>query len=79
MAKASGITKKLPLSNEMAEFMGKDTASRGEIVKEIWKYIKKEGLNEGRIIHPDDVLEPILGSKSIDMFKMAGKISEHVG
>lgn len=76
--KGTGIEKPLDLSEDMADFMGKDKASRAEITKKIWAHIKKHELNEGRTIHPDEVLEPILGSRSITMFDIAKKISAHV-
>lgn len=81
MAKGSGLKAKLKLSEELAEFMGADTASRMEITKELWKYIKKHGLqneDDKRIIEPDDVLSEIIGSKPVHMMKLAGKISAHV-
>ena len=76
-----GLNKPLELSEEMADFMGKDTASRAEITKKIWAYIKKNKLQDEdnrRMIVPDEVLEPIIGSNPISMFKMATKISDHV-
>lgn len=70
MAKGSALTKKCELSDALADFMGRDTASRAEVIKAVWAHIKKEGLQDDekrRIIHPDEALEPILGSKPIDM------------
>lgn len=81
MAKGQGLKQKLELSEEMADFMNTGTASRMDITKKIWAHIKKHGLQgekDRRIIHPDDVLEPILGSKPISMLKIATKISDHV-
>lgn len=65
----------------MAEFMGKNTASRAEITKKIWAHVKRHKLqdpDDKRTVIPDDVLEPILGSKPVSMFKIATKVSEHV-
>lgn len=79
--KASGLDKKVELSEDLSDFMGKSSASRAQITKKIWEHIKKEDLqdpDDKRTILPDDVLEPILGSKPISMFKIATKISEHV-
>lgn len=80
MAKKAGvgIHKKYALSDELADFMEKDSASRPEITKALWAYIKENDLNDGRTIHPDDVLSPILGSRPLDMMKMPSKISEHI-
>ena len=76
--KTSGILKEVELSSDLADFMGKDYASRAAITKKIWAHIKSEGLNEGRDIYPDDVLSPILGKKKLTMFEIAKKISAHV-
>lgn len=77
-AKGKGILKEQELSEELAEFMGKDYASRADCTKKIWAYIKKHDLNEGRDIYPDDELSPILGSKKITMFDIAKKLSNHI-
>lgn len=79
--KATGLNKKLDLSDDLAEFMGTERASRAEITSAIWDHIKANGLqdeDDGRIIHPDEDLEPILGSKSINMMKIASAVSKHI-
>ena len=81
MAKGSALTKKLELDDALAEFMGKDTASRGEVTKAVWAHIKKHKLQEDpddkRVVYPDEDLEPLIGSQPINMLKMTGKISKH--
>lgn len=80
MAKGSALTKKLELDDVLAEFMGKDTASRAEVTKAVWAHIKKYDLqdeDDRRIIHPDEDLEELLGSRPINMMKMTAKISKH--
>ena len=82
MAKSSALTRKLPLSPELADFMGKDEASRGEVMKALWKHIKANDLqdeDDRRVIHPDDDLRPVLGNKAINMMKMTGIVSKHIG
>ncbi len=79
--KKGGLDIQLELSEDMSDFMGRKKASRAEITKAIWDHIKKYELQNDsnrRMIDPDDTLEPILGAKSISMFKIATKISEHV-
>lgn len=79
--KGKGLSKLMDLSDEMAGFMGKDRASRADITKKIWDYIKKHDLqdeNDRRTIIPDDVLAEILGPRPISMFKIATKVSDHV-
>lgn len=81
MAKGKGLNKPMNLSEDLADFIGKDRASRAEITKKLWDYIKKNDLQDEkdrRTIVPDDVLAPILGSRPISMFKVATKISAHV-
>ena len=74
----AALTRKLTLSDKLAIFMGKSKASRGECVKEIWRHIKAEGLNEGRTIYPDAHLAPILGKSKLTMFDVAKKLSSHI-
>jgi chromatin remodeling complex protein RSC6 len=76
---ANAFQKELKLSEELQEVVGAKKASRGMVMKGVWKYIKKKGLNEGRIISPkDSKLEPILGKKPLDMFKMVKLLSKHI-
>lgn len=81
MAKGKGLNKPMALSEELADFMGKDVASRADITKKPWVYIKKHELqdpNDKRTVIPDDTLSSILGNRPISMFKIATKVSEHV-
>ncbi len=81
MAGGKGLLKKLELSDELADFMGKAKASRAEITKALWAYIKKKKLqdpSDKRSVIPDDTLEPILGSRPLTMFQIPKKVSEHI-
>merc|ERR1711924_477259 len=51
--------------------------ARTEVVKKVWVYIKKNSLNEGRIIKPDAKLKAVFPVASLDMLKLAGHISKH--
>lgn len=78
--KATGINKPQTLSDDLAEFMGKDEATRGEVTSAIWAYIKENDLqdpNDKRNICPDATLKPLIGSKKISMFKMTAALSKH--
>ena len=77
MAKGSGLMKEYKISEDLAEFLGVKKISRGQMMKKVWKFIKKHGLNEGRTINPDKKLAKIIGKKSIDMFKMVKKLNAH--
>lgn len=68
-------------SADLAEVVGKGPMPRTEITKKLWVYIKKNKLQDKdnkRNINPDAKLAKILGTKSIDMFKMTSKVSKHL-
>ena len=71
------------LSNELAAIVGTDEATRGDALKKIWEYIKSNGLQDPsnkRLIVPDEKLSKVFGStEAIDMFKIAGILSQHIG
>jgi chromatin remodeling complex protein RSC6 len=81
MAKGSGITKEMKCSDELREIVKEKKISRGQMMKAIWKYIKRHGLQDKkdkRVINPDEKLAAVIGKKPINMFKMAGKLSKHL-
>jgi upstream activation factor subunit UAF30 len=81
MAKGSAIMKPVPLSKELAEFVGQAEMGRGDIVKKIWDYIKSKNLqnpDNKREILCDETLKNLFGAKTINMFKIAGAISKHI-
>jgi chromatin remodeling complex protein RSC6 len=72
---------KCKLSADLASIVGTQSATRPEVVKKIWAYIKKHKLQDAkkrRMIKPDKKLSAVLGKKPIDMLKMAGMISKHI-
>ena len=73
-----GIFAPKTLSAELAAVCGKKVMPRTEVTKAIWVYIKKNKLNEGRIIKPDATLKKVLPVASLDMLKMAGYVSKHL-
>lgn len=80
MAKGGGFNTLLGLSDELADFMGKDKATRAQVTKAVWDHIKKKKLQDPkdkRTIRPDAVLATILGNRPINMFKMTTKLSQH--
>ncbi|HEX2579614.1 MAG TPA: SWIB/MDM2 domain-containing protein [Rhabdochlamydiaceae bacterium] len=69
------------LSPDLAAVVGTKSATRPQVVKKIWDYIKKHKLQDPkkrRMIKPDKKLSTVLGKKPIDMLKMAGMISKHI-
>merc|ERR1712146_450789 len=66
------------LSEDLAAICGKKTAPRTEVTKLVWAYIKKNSLNNGRVIKPDAALKKIFPVATIDMLKMPGFIGKHL-
>merc|ERR1719389_675034 len=73
-----GIFAKKTLSKELAAICGGSSMPRTEVTKKIWVYIKKHGLNQGRVIKPDATLKAVFPVASLDMLKMAGFVSKHL-
>lgn len=77
-----GLTKlQYSLSPELAEVCGTKKASRPQVVKKLWAYIKSKKLQDSknrRMINPDKKLGEVLGNRQISMLKMAGAISKHL-
>ncbi|MGA8164633.1 MAG: type I DNA topoisomerase [Waddliaceae bacterium] len=71
------------ISPELQEVIGVDQATRGEALKKVWEYIKSHQLQDPhnkRLILPDQTLAKLFGSEEpLDMFKMAGILSQHIG
>jgi upstream activation factor subunit UAF30 len=72
----------LNLSPALAEVIGNKPQPRTEIIKKIWGYIKKNGLQDSknrRMINADAKLKPLFGGKSqISMFELAKVVNNNV-
>ena len=70
------------LSADLEAVIGKGPMSRGEVVKQIWVYIKKNNLQNPqnkRNIIADAKLKPIFGGKGeVTMFEMTKLVSGHL-
>ncbi len=88
-AKAAGPKKKRTLnpalkapytpSAQLAEIVGSSPLPRQEVVSKLWKYIKKNGLQDKQTINADEKLKPIFGNKkSVTMFEMQKHVSKHL-
>lgn len=69
------------LSAELAAVVGTKSATRPEVVKKLWVYIKKHKLQDAkkkRIINPDSKLSEVIGKKPVDMLKLASLLSKHI-
>ncbi|HTQ66516.1 MAG TPA: SWIB/MDM2 domain-containing protein [Puia sp.] len=68
-------------SESLAAVIGSKPIPRTEIVKKIWEYIKKNGLQDSknrRMINADAKLKPVLGKEQISMFELAKVVNKHV-
>lgn len=74
--------KPMTISPELAEVVGKGPMPRSEVVKELWVYIKKHGLQDEknkRNINADDNLKKVFGGKTqVSMFEMTKLVSKHL-
>lgn len=78
---SSAFMKPMQVSPALQKIVGPGPMPRTEVMKKLWVYIKKHGLQDPdnkRDILPDDNLEKVLGEGPINMFKMTKKVFEHL-
>ncbi|PIP23781.1 MAG: hypothetical protein COX90_03305 [Candidatus Nealsonbacteria bacterium CG_4_10_14_0_2_um_filter_38_17] len=83
MAKAkSAFMRPMAISSELAAVVGKGPMPRSEVVKKLWAYIKKHGLQDKknkRNINADENLKKVFGGKKVvNMFEMTKLVSKHL-
>ena len=78
----SAFMKALTPSDELAEVVGAKPLPRTEVVKKLWAYIKKNGLQDKknkRNINADEKLVKVFGGKKqVNMFQMTSLVSKHL-
>ncbi len=76
------LMKPLALSSSLEAVIGKGPLARGQVVKKIWEYIKKNNLQDQknkRNINADDKLKVLFGGKGqVNMFEMTKLVSKHL-
>ncbi len=75
------LMKPLKLSALLEAVVGKGPLPRGQVVKKLWEYIKKNDLQDKvnkRNIHADAKLKPIFGKDLVNMFEMTKLVSKHL-
>jgi upstream activation factor subunit UAF30 len=80
-AKKSAFMKPVQPSEHLAKIVGTEPLPRTEVTKKIWAHIKKNNLQNPknkREILADDKLQPVFGSKKLDMFQMTKAINKHL-
>jgi chromatin remodeling complex protein RSC6 len=79
---SAALMKAVTPSALLAEIVGPKAIPRGQIIKKLWEYIKKFGLQDKinkRLINADDKLKKIFGGKSVvNMFEMTKLVSKHI-
>ena len=80
--KANALQQPLQPSAELAAVVGSGKLARGEVVKKIWDYIKKNNLQNPankREIVADAKLKPVFGGKDkVSMFEMNKHLAGHL-
>ncbi len=78
----AAFMKALTPSPELAAVVGSKPLARTDVVKKLWEYIKKNGLQDSknkRNINADDKLKPVFGGKKqVSMFEMTSLVSKHL-
>ena len=77
----AAFMKALTPSATLAAIVGASALPRTEVVKKLWAYIKKNGLQDAknkRNINADDKLKPIFGKNTVSMFEMTKLVSKHL-
>ena len=78
----SAFMKPMNISGDLAQVVGKGPMPRSEVVKKLWVYIKKNGLQDTknkRNINADANLKKVFGGKSVvSMFEMTKLVSKHL-
>ena len=83
MAKSnSAFMKPMKISEDLAAVVGKGPMPRSEVVKKLWVYIKKNGLQDKknrRNINADANLKKVFNGKAVvSMFEMTKLVSKHL-
>ena len=78
----SAFMKPMNISPELAAIVGSEPIPRSEVVKKLWVYIKKNGLQDTqnkRNINADEALKKVFDGKGVvSMFEMSKIISKHL-
>ena len=71
----------MKLSTELADIVGVDEASRAELNKLLWAYIKEKGLQDPenkQFFTPDKKMAKIFGKDKLKGFSMAKYLAPHL-
>jgi upstream activation factor subunit UAF30 len=77
----SAFMKPMQPSEQLAEIVGAKPLPRSEVTKKIWAHMIKKKLQnpkKKRESLADEKLQPIFGSKKLDMFQMTKAVNKHL-
>jgi chromatin remodeling complex protein RSC6 len=77
----AAFMKPLTPSATLAEVVGAKPIPRTEVIKKIWEYIKKNGLQDAknkRMINGDAKLKAVFGKAQVSMFELAKIVGNHL-
>ena len=78
----AAFMKPMTPSAALAKVVGDRPMPRTEVVKKLWAYVKKNGLQdkkEKRNINADDALREVFGGKkTVTMFEMTALVNRHL-
>ncbi len=78
----AAFMKPMQPDDKLAAVVGDKAVPRTEIVKKLWAYIKKNGLQdkkERRNINADEALKEVFGGKKqVSMFEMTKLVNKHL-
>ena len=77
----SAFMKPMQPSEHLSKIVGTEPLPRSEVTKKIWAHIKKHNLQNPknkREILADEKLQPIFGTKKLDMFQMTKAVNKHL-
>jgi len=76
------LLKPMKLTADLEAVVGKGPMPRGQVVKKLWEYIKKNNLQDAknrRDINADAKLKVVFGGKGkVNMFEMTKLVSKHL-
>ncbi len=70
----------IAVNDKLGAVVGTKPLSRGQIVKKLWDYFKKNKLQDPknkRMINADALLKPLFGKAQVSMFEIGGIISKN--
>ena len=81
MPKGAGLTRPNKLSSELSDIVGVEEASRAELMKLLFAYLKEHNLKDpenGQFFTPDKKMSKVFGKDKIRAFSMSKFIGEHL-